>query len=1556
MSEVEIIKCPICESNKFHRDQELYVCDSCGVSYRDGSQYQYYELKKLIETQLSNQEETTKGKLRQLLLREIEKEKDDFSDDDIIKWCDELLKLDPDDIVANYFKKFCKRGNHSKQSEYIEFIKSLSDKSIAEYDEQLIVTFMVGHVDKDTKETIFELLQNRGILDKYNDLLDKSYKNYEKQHALYGNIERKVFICHSSQNDKAVFDILIALEKEYGFNSCWISERNIKHTGGDTVIYRENIKIAIEKCEYFLVVTSKDSMCSDAVKWEMKYAAEKNRQRIEYILDENGKGVGRDNDFKRYFDGLEWIDGSGKTKYNEIINRIARLEEINKNKNSNNQQQKIDDKFKRQKEESTKQLKETEKKQNVSDNTKSKTLKKEFSEYDLKEFKINENNQLVQYVGNLANVIVPKGVVSIADHAFQNCSSIKSVVISDTIIEIGAYSFENCENLKSITIPKSLKKVGQDAFKNCKSLNYNEFANCRYLGNEKNPYYLLVDVSDNQVAKIKMHNNVCVVMCGAFRACKKIEILSISNCSENISYYFKGCNILQTQQSKKLSNDSVKINVNTSIWEKTLEILNSPKNKREEIFNFPLTLQTIIFEKGKINISSDMFKENNTISSIIVYSSDIEIQQNAFQNCTLLKNLTLSTLKHHLGYYFGASKYYENPAFIPKSLEKITILNCSKLPDNAFYGCKNLKEIYLEGKAKLDEKCIAIMEGCTNLQRLTLPNLNRKLCYYFGGDCENNKIPHSLNFIEILSGKKVPNYAFYNASGLNKIILPEKMKIIGNHSFDGCSRLYDVALKNYGKLKKIGKKAFQNTYCHTPEIEHKRISKIVISIKNFFSSMINVVWKIMKKFFSSIANLLKKIKKLFNVNCLTIISLILFVILVLSICLSPCIPIFYQFWNNLLFSCVSFLDINSSIIDVISGIFIALILLFTIIFAIITLYKLYWGDNGIAFPIVYFTLLTILLAPSIVTYAIPNSLVEQHAVTQNYSLQFKEINDGYQLKTIKLNMFGGEIDVVIPSEYNHKPITSIDSSLEIADMFNNHSINLSFAENCMITNIENYTFKDCKSLVNVTLPDSIIDIGDFAFSGCSSLTKINIPENVISIGNCAFENCTKLQSVYFEGKSKLENIGSYAFFKCDSLTNITIPKNVTSIGYCAFWGRSLTIYCESKVIPNGWSESWNLDGGGGSPRPVYWGINDKNIFTIDGIIYILENNSAIVSRFIETTSKVIIPSYIQIEEQTYNVTSIGDYAFSNCHSIQTISIPNTINTIGYDVFYNCDSIKYAHYSNGLYLGNDDNPYLVLVESSQNVETIKIHENSRFILNNAFQSRHLNTITIPRSIKSIGKSAFNGCKHLQNVNFEDESELESIGDDIFVGCTSLKSLTLPFIDIYLGHYFGASSYNYNSIYIPESLKSVNILGGTIIPNNAFYGCNFLTSITIPSSVVSIGEQAFSGCTSLESLTLPFIDTNLGYCFGTTKYQNNSTYVPKSLKTIIILGGTSIPDYAFYSCYYLTSITIPNSVTSVGNDAFYGCSSLTIYCESSSKPDNWDNGWSNGCKEVVWGYNG
>ena len=241
---------------------------------------------------------------------------------------------------------------------------------------------------------------------------------------------------------------------------------------------------------------------------------------------------------------------------------------------------------------------------------------------------------------------------------------------------------------------------------------------------------------------------------------------------------------------------------------------------------------------------------------------------------------------------------------------------------------------------------------------------------------------------------------------------------------------------------------------------------------------------------------------------------------------------------------------------------------------------------------------------------------------------------------------------------------------------------------------------------------------------------------------------------------------------------------------------------------------------------------------------------------------------------------ICDGAFSWCISLQSVTIPNSVKSIGNGAFSECNSLQ----------------------------SITIPNSVRNIGNHAFSSCYpLQNITIPNSVTSIGNGAFNWCKFLQSVTIP--NSVTSIGDEAFSGCISLQSVTIPNSVTSIGD----EAFNgcaFQNVTIPNSVTSIG--------NGAFSACYALQSVTIPNSVTSIGNGAFSGCISLQSITIPNSVTSIG---------NWAFYSCKSLQSITIPNSvTSIGDEAFYSCKSLQSITIPNSVTSIGNGAFSGCKSL------------------------------
>ena len=214
----------------------------------------------------------------------------------------------------------------------------------------------------------------------------------------------------------------------------------------------------------------------------------------------------------------------------------------------------------------------------------------------------------------------------------------------------------------------------------------------------------------------------------------------------------------------------------------------------------------------------------------------------------------------------------------------------------------------------------------------------------------------------------------------------------------------------------------------------------------------------------------------------------------------------------------------------------------------------------------------------------------------------------------------------------------------------------------------------------------------------------------------------------------------------------------------------------------------------------------------------------------------------------------------------------------------------------------------------------------------FSTIGLREITFPKSITTIGSSAFKGCNNLTAVVMNEG--VKTINREAFSGCTKLTSIYLPESVTSIGNFAFDGCSSLTSINIPESVTSI---GG-----RTFYGCSSLTSINIPESVTSIGDQTFYGCSSLTSISIPESVTSIGDsafkgCVNLTAVvmnegvKNISSYAfsdcTKMTSIYLPESVTSIGSHAFYNCSSLTSISIPESVASIRSSAFYGCSSLT-----------------------------
>ncbi len=200
--------------------------------------------------------------------------------------------------------------------------------------------------------------------------------------------------------------------------------------------------------------------------------------------------------------------------------------------------------------------------------------------------------------------------------------------------------------------------------------------------------------------------------------------------------------------------------------------------------------------------------------------------------------------------------------------------------------------------------------------------------------------------------------------------------------------------------------------------------------------------------------------------------------------------------------------------------------------------------------------------------------------------------------------------------------------------------------------------------------------------------------------------------------------------------------------------------------------------------------------------------------------------------------------------------------------------------------------------------------------------YLTCVKLGANTKNIGEYAFAMCPSLYNI---DLSVAESIGLGAFIGCSSINTVTLPFVggtseeNFYLGYIFGASGVEFNKDFVPESLRNIILSAKTSeIPDLAFYNCRYITSVTIPDTVTSIGVRAFYRCRSIVE-----IDTG----GGVKKIADDTFFGCDSLKSIN-LGSSleSLGMQAFFGCTALEIVEIPSTLSEIKASTFYGCKAL------------------------------
>ena len=494
-----------------------------------------------------------------------------------------------------------------------------------------------------------------------------------------------------------------------------------------------------------------------------------------------------------------------------------------------------------------------------------------------------------------------------------------------------------------------------------------------------------------------------------------------------------------------------------------------------------------------------------------------------------------------------------------------------------------------------------------------------------------------------------------------------------------------------------------------------------------------------------------------------------------------------------------------------------------------------------------------------------------------------------------------------------------------------------------ISEIGANAFKGCTGLTKFSFPSTVTTIGESAFEGCTGFTSIVIPNQIKTIGDNAYKGCSNAQYVFIgEG---VENIGKSAFENCTSLTAMVIPNTVKHVGQNALKGcsnlatLSLPMNCWAGVFEKGH----------GAPQDSYGAETDWYLDLDTGTLYIKMGGT--------WTDMLSQPMKLGHGAPANDAYSVGNYYYD-------------LDTSEYYLKTGVDSWYY-----GGVLANISATFPSLfgetsASSVTSIENLIITDGTIITFDQFNGMPNLKTVTLGDSVTSIVDDAFHDCTSLETVKLS--NNLTSIGEYAFKGCSSLTSIVIP---------SSVTSIGYEAFRDCTSLSTLVIMDGApmTIGQNAFQDCTSLVSVSFPSRITSfgtsafqdctglttvvfqegegsttIGYRAFSGCTNIETLVLSNCITSI----DSQNFENckiTSLVIPDSVTSIeafafarcsqlavVYLGNglTEIGNYAFYSAP-LTNVVVPSSVTRLGIGVFGACDSLVSITLPYSWADNSEN---------------
>ncbi len=881
------------------------------------------------------------------------------------------------------------------------------------------------------------------------------------------------------------------------------------------------------------------------------------------------------------------------------------------------------------------------------------------------------------------------------------------------------------------------------------------------------------------------------------------------------------------------------------------------------------------------------------IESISLPNSVIAIGDNAFYFCSKLIALNLSASLEEIGRFAFANCNKLASVLLPASLEKIgssAFQGCSSLTEiiipksvtdidsNPFISCKGLSSLRVEeGNKVFDSRnnCNAIIRsesliaGCLNTtipEGITAIGGNA----FYGLDIESISLPNSVITIG--------DNAFYFCSKLITLQLSASLEEIGRFAFANCNKLASVLLP--ASLEKIGSSAFQNcsslkeikSFVTTPQDVNENAfysiaEKVVLYVpigsadiykkKTGWKSIENIVEFDPYRF--EVDGIYYKVDES-NPDNVSVTSGDI------KYSGSVTIP-----------SSVTYMDKTMTVTAIGNNAFINCIELESVLLPITITHigkYAFYGCNSLTsinlpakirkideFAFCCCNKLSSILLPEFLETIECGAFYGCSSLTEiTIPKSVIYISSLYPFGACKLSSLKVEEgNAIYDSRNNCNAILKGDSLIV-------GSLTTIIPDD--ITIVGNWAFRHL-DIDKIFIPNSVTRIGYNAFENCSNLTDVGFSFSITEIGSSAFNGCSKLSSILLP--PSLKEIGMFAFLGCNHLSEvksfITTPNDISDVFVNI--ADNATLY-----IPlNTTSEYQKYEN---------WTKNFKEIkefdpyrFEADGIYYLIDKSNpdvvSVTSGEIKYSGSVTIPSSVTYMDKTMTVTAIGEKAFFDCKELTSVSLPSTITKIGEHAFQQCLNLTTINVPPSVIEICED-----AFANCLRITKLKLPNSLTTIGRFAFWNTGISSITIPKSVKSIGIAAVGACPYLVSIQVEDGNDTyDSRGNSnaIFSGTSLIAGCLTTVIPegITTLESWSFAHCDFSSINLPSSITKIV---------DAFISCSHLTSIELPASLMEIGSRTFESCDSLESITAQMINP-IELSEGTFNhlYDKATLFVPK-----------------------------------------------------------------------------